>query len=108
MKYPLAIALFCAIILAGCGSGKNEEINAERIWDKDYSAFPSIVRYNDAWYVSFREGVSHIFDENGIAAGKKPASCAPMTASIGIAWRFCRKRGMTCATPNSPSQQTAG
>ncbi len=70
MKYPLAITFFCAIILAGCGSGKNEEINAERIWDKDYSAFPSIVRYNDAWYVSFREGVSHIFDENGIAAGK--------------------------------------
>lgn len=70
MKYPLAITLFCAIILAGCGSGKNEEITAERIWDKDYSAFPSIVRYNDAWYVSFREGVSHIFDENGIAAGK--------------------------------------
>ena len=40
------------------------------IWDHDYSAFPSIVRYRGVWYVSFREGVSHIFDENGIAAGK--------------------------------------
>ena len=40
------------------------------IWDQGYSAFPSIVRYNGALYVSFREGVSHIFDENGIAAGK--------------------------------------
>ena len=42
----------------------------ERIWDQGYSAFPSIVRYKDAWYVCFREGVSHIFDDNGIAAGK--------------------------------------
>lgn len=51
-------------------TGKKEGLNVQRIWDQNYSAFPSIVRYKDAWYVSFREGVSHIFDENGIAAGK--------------------------------------
>lgn len=49
---------------------RKEEAAVERIWDNDYSAFPSIVRYDGAYYVSFREGVSHIFDENGIAAGK--------------------------------------
>jgi hypothetical protein len=49
---------------------KKERTTVERIWDNDYSAFPSIVRYRGAYYVSFREGVSHIFDENGIAAGK--------------------------------------
>ena len=49
---------------------KKERTTVERIWDNDYSAFPSIVRYGEAYYVSFREGVSHIFDENGIAAGK--------------------------------------
>lgn len=47
-----------------------QDESVTRIWDQGYSAFPSIVRYKDAWYVSFREGVSHIFDENGIAAGK--------------------------------------
>ena len=47
-----------------------QDVKVERIWDKGYSAFPSIVRFQDAWYVSFREGVSHIFDQNGIAAGK--------------------------------------
>lgn len=52
------------------GSAAKEGLKVERIWDHNYSAFPSIVRYKDAWYVSFREGVSHIFDENGIAAGK--------------------------------------
>ena len=51
--------------------GTNDKTTTvERIWDQGYSAFPSIVRYKDAIYVSFREGVSHVFDENGIAAGK--------------------------------------
>ena len=70
MKYPFTVALLSAILLAGCGSVKQEEVSVKCIWDQGYSAFPSIVRYNDALYVSFREGVSHIFDENGIAAGK--------------------------------------
>ena len=47
-----------------------DSVRVERIWDRGYSAFPSIVRYKGAMYVSFREGVSHIFDENGIAAGR--------------------------------------
>lgn len=51
-------------------SAHKEAMRVERIWEQGYSAFPSIVRYKDAWYVSFREGESHIFDENGIAAGK--------------------------------------
>lgn len=73
----LVLVTIAAALLAGfdkahaqnCPSTK-EEVRVERIWDKGYSAFPSIIRYQDAWYVSFREGVSHIFDENGIAAGK--------------------------------------
>ena len=51
-------------------SAPKEALSVQRIWDQGYSAFPSIVRYKDALYVSFREGESHIFDENGIAAGK--------------------------------------
>lgn len=72
MRHLFVIALFSFTIfgMTGCGTGKNVDVSVECIWDHDYSAFPSIVRYKDAWYVSFREGVSHIFDENGIAAGK--------------------------------------
>lgn len=44
--------------------------SVDRIWEKRYSAFPSIVRFRDAYYVSFREAESHIFDRNGIAAGQ--------------------------------------
>ena len=31
---------------------KKERTAVERIWDNDYSAFPSIVRYRGAYYVS--------------------------------------------------------
>ena len=70
MKHHLALALLIFTAIAGSCQSKNEKLSVERIWDQGYSAFPSIVRYKGAWYVSFREGVSHIFDENGIAAGK--------------------------------------
>ncbi len=72
MRHLLAIALLSVTLFAtlGCGPDKDQEPSVACIWDHEYSAFPSIVRYRDALYVSFREGVSHIFDENGIAAGK--------------------------------------
>lgn len=77
MKYTICITLMSLAILAFNTRSFNsdarpvkEELSVKRIWDHDYSAFPSIVRYKGAWYVSFREGVSHVFDENGIAAGK--------------------------------------
>jgi len=44
-------------------------VSVSRIWDNEYSAFPSIVEFKGKYYVSFREGKSHVFDENGIAAG---------------------------------------
>ncbi len=73
----LAVAALVAVCLLSCAvpgsagsSRQNDEMSVERIWDEGYSAFPSIVRYRGAMYVCFREGVSHIFDENGIAAGK--------------------------------------
>ena len=80
---PLVAALLSGISLRaatdpagtpGSESGNaalpEDSVRVERIWDRGYSAFPSIVRYKGAMYVSFREGVSHIFDENGIAAGR--------------------------------------
>ena len=72
MRHLLALALFGVTLFSAlsCNTDKNKEPGVECIWDHEYSAFPSIARYQDALYVSFREGVSHIFDENGIAAGK--------------------------------------
>ena len=67
MKKTVLLVL-AALTMLACSKPQPER--ASLIWDQGYSAFPSIVRYRGAWYVSFREGVSHIFDENGIAAGK--------------------------------------
>ena len=64
MRQFISIAL-AAILLAGCA--KKDESGVKCIWDQGYSAFPSITRYQDAYYVTFREGAGHVFDENGIA-----------------------------------------
>ena len=63
----LAVVLAALLCLASC-SGKHIEV--ERIWDKGYSAFPSIVEFNGSYYVSCREAKSHIFDDKGNAEGK--------------------------------------
>jgi hypothetical protein len=43
----------------------------EQIWyNGNHSAFTSIVKFRDGYYVSFREGGSHVFDEDGKARGK--------------------------------------
>lgn len=49
------------------------EINytVEKIWDNGlYNSFTSLVKYKNQYYCAFREGKSHIFDENGKAEGK--------------------------------------
>jgi len=70
---------FFIILLLACMSCSNSgtyTFKVDRIWDQGYSAFPSIERFDGKWYVSFREGESHIFDKNGIAAGKSRVICS--------------------------------
>ena len=84
-RYLLPLALLLCALCCGpkpVGSGASQAepstavrsatcpLRVDRIWDHRYSAFPSIVRFRDAFYVSFREAESHIFDRNGIAAGQ--------------------------------------
>ena len=45
-------------------------LQVDRIWDHDYSAFPSITQFQGCYYVSFREAESHIFNRDGKAAGQ--------------------------------------
>lgn len=43
----------------------------QKIWDGGmYEAFTSIEKYKGWYYVAFREGEGHVFDENGKAEGK--------------------------------------
>lgn len=63
-KFILSIVL---VVATGCCA---DNIEVSRIWDENYSAFPSIVEFQGKYYVAFREASSHIFDENGNADGK--------------------------------------
>ena len=45
--------------------------SVDKIWDEGtHAAFTSLVEFNGKYYCSFREGYSHIFDENGDAEGR--------------------------------------
>ena len=45
--------------------------SVQKIWDRGtHAAFTSLVEFKGKYYCSFREGFSHIFDENGDAEGQ--------------------------------------
>lgn len=65
------LCILSAILLCfpAIGSGKRPE--AQLIWDNGtYNAFPSIEYFDGRYFISFREGESHIFNSQGIADGK--------------------------------------
>ena len=64
----LTLALLCV--------GASARYDVKRIWDTGYSAFPSIEKFKGKYYVTFREGEGHVFDKNGIAAGKIRVLCS--------------------------------
>ena len=46
-------------------------VTVKKIWDNGkHNAFTSLIKFKDAYYCSFREGETHIFDSSGKAEGK--------------------------------------
>ena len=46
-------------------------VEVKQIWSNGkHNAFTSLIKFRDAYYCSFREGESHIFDSSGKAEGK--------------------------------------
>lgn len=72
--FCFASAAIAVICLSSCGGGEKvpvTPISNEQIWFNDnHSAFTSIVKFKDEYYVTFREAESHIFDRDGEARGK--------------------------------------
>ena len=68
----ITIGLFSAI-LAGCGGSKqamksSNGIEVVKIWDQaPHSAFTDLLRFNDAFYCTFREGTAHVKGHDGTA-----------------------------------------
>ena len=67
------IIMICLSALIFCVTSHAQEIsfNAEKIWDNGmHNAFTSIEKFKGEYYITFREGETHIFDKNGNAEGK--------------------------------------
>lgn len=69
----LSIAAVFFAACACCSTTPSEEMNIKinRIWDSEkHCAFTSLTKFNGRYYVAFREGGGHIFEENGSARGR--------------------------------------
>ncbi len=61
------MSLFCSSAVLG----QQISYSVEKIWDNGmHNAFTSIEQYKGNYYITFREGETHIFDSNGNAEGK--------------------------------------
>ena len=67
------ILLICFMALSTTFWSKAQQISysAEKIWDNGmHNAFTSIEKFKGEYYITFREGETHIFDSKGNAEGK--------------------------------------
>lgn len=67
------ILLICFMVLSTTFWAKAQQISysAEKIWDNGmHNAFTSIEKFKGEYYITFREGETHIFDSRGNAEGK--------------------------------------
>ena len=67
MVKNLMIVLCCTAWL-GCSTSKKatDEVQVTKIWDTaPHSAFTSLIRFNNAFYGSFREGSGHMPGTDG-------------------------------------------
>ena len=71
-QISIAFCLSSCIILSGCAASKNAGDNAaievNKIWDQGpHNAFTDLVRFNNAFYCTFREGTTHVKGWDGKA-----------------------------------------
>ena len=65
--------IFLFAFLAGCAGNKSvqknkEEITVTKIWDQGlHNAFTDLLRFNNAFYCTFREGSAHVKGNDGTA-----------------------------------------
>ena len=70
MKRLLLCILVCLLSMVHSYAAR-PRYTVEKIWSNgQHCAFTSLIEFKGMYYCSFREGFSHIFDENGNAEGK--------------------------------------
>lgn len=79
----IILALACILVLVNRHSRARQEeaplppaqeevrYTVQEIWGGEtYNAFTSLIKFKDRFYCAFREGMGHVFDEEGRAEGK--------------------------------------
>ena len=65
------IASFLMLASISTAGAQQIAYSVDKIWDNgQHNAFTSIEKFKGEYYVTFREGETHIFDKNGNAEGK--------------------------------------
>ena len=71
--------ILCIAAVATAITARAEEytFSVDKIWDNGmHCAFTSIEKFNDTFYICFREGYSHVFNSQGEADGKIRILCS--------------------------------
>lgn len=69
----LRIIMICLLAATSLTAARAQDVSfsVAKIWDNGmHNAFTSIEEFKGEYYITFREGESHIFDKNGNAEGK--------------------------------------
>ena len=116
-KLHLAIAILFAALAACCNRPAGETVTTvtvQKIYDEGtHAAFTSLARYKGKYYCSFREGWSHVFDEEGNAEGRVKILCSKdgnrwkVVADIGLDSTDLRDPKLT-VTPDGRLMVTIG
>lgn len=69
MKYIRNCYFLFILLLVSSGSVNarilQDSIVVTKVWDQEnHNAFPDLIRYNDYFYITFREGANHVGNEN--------------------------------------------
>ncbi|MBR4756983.1 MAG: exo-alpha-sialidase [Bacteroidales bacterium] len=101
----LAVLQMAALPGAAAQTGKFK-YSVDKIWDEGtHAAFTGLVEFKGKYYCTFREGYSHIFDEEGNAEGR----IRVLESSNGKAWKSVLDAGIEgidcrdpklCVTPD--------
>ena len=98
--------ILSVLFLTACKGPGSYSYSVERIWDRGtHAAFTSLIEFNGRYYCSFREGYSHIFDENGDAEGhvivleSKDGDSWKQVLDTGLEGIDCRDPKL-CVTPD--------
>ena len=92
---PFLLLLPAVSLAAGCGPPGAQLVSVQKIWDRaPHSAFTDLVRFQDRWFCTFREGESHVSSDGTIRI---------ITSADGEMWssiaHFPRKPGQDLRDP---------